>query len=122
MADELILQVGVKALIKNAEKKFLLVSRADEKYAHDVVDKKVAGHWDIVGGRINVGEDLRTNLAIEIKEETNLDLIGEPRLIAAQDIFRKIGHHVIRLTYLAEANGEVKLDKSENTHLSMAYS
>lgn len=116
MAAELILQVGVKALIQNQEGKFLLVARADDKYSHDVVGKKVAGHWDIVGGRINVGENLRDNLAREIKEETNLDLIGEPKLLAAQDIFRKLGHHVIRLTYLAEANGEVKLDEAENTH------
>ncbi len=115
MTNELILQVGVKALIKNKEGKFLLVYRADKKYSQDVIDKKVAGHWDIVGGRINVGENLIDNLKREIKEETNLDLTGEPKLLSAQDIFRKVGHHVIRLTYLAEAEGEIKLDQEENT-------
>lgn len=48
------------------------------------------------------------NLAREIKEETGLDLVKEPRLIAAQDILRET-FHVVRLTYRGEIEGDVKL-------------
>jgi hypothetical protein len=34
--------------------------------------------------------------------------------MAAQDILRIAGKHVVRLTYQAEAEGEVKLDMGEN--------
>ncbi len=101
------LQVGVKILLKNTEGKYLLVRRSSEKYP------EVGAMWDIVGGRIEVGTPLLENLKREIFEETKLDLVGEPKLIAAQDIL-KSDKHVVRLTYLGEADGEVSLD-DENT-------
>lgn len=77
------LQVGVKILLKNKEGRYLLLRRSLEKYP------TATGRWDIVGGRIEAGKNLTENLKREIKEETGLELIGEPKLIAAQDI--KIG-------------------------------
>jgi ADP-ribose pyrophosphatase YjhB (NUDIX family) len=108
MEDGIILQVGVKALLKNKEGKYLLLRRSLEKYPD------IKGRWDIVGGRIEPGTPLIENLKREIKEETGLELIGEPRLIAAQYILRSPGKHVVRLTYVGEASGEVRLDTSEN--------
>lgn len=102
------LQVGVKILLKSKEDKYLLVHRSREKYP-DVKDR-----WDIVGGRINVGTALLENLKREIKEETNLELVGEPKLIGAQDIMKNSEFHVVRLTYAGQAGGEVELDTSEN--------
>lgn len=96
------LQVGVKILLKNSEGKFLLLRRSAEKYP-DVKDG-----WDIPGGRINIDSNLLDNLKREIKEETGLALIGEPRLVAAQDIM-KPDKHVVRLTYVGEGNGEIIL-------------
>jgi 8-oxo-dGTP diphosphatase len=96
------LQVGVKILLKNSGGKYLLLRRAKEKYP-DVKDG-----WDIPGGRINVDTDLLENLKREIKEETGLELIGEPRLVAAQDIM-KPDKHVVRLTYVGEGDGEIIL-------------
>jgi 8-oxo-dGTP diphosphatase len=101
------LQVGVKILLKNEEGKYLLVRRSSEKYP------EVGATWDIVGGRIEIGTPLLENLKREIFEETKLELVGEPKLIAAQDIL-KSDKHVVRLTYLGEAQGEVVLDE-ENT-------
>lgn len=98
------LQVGVKALLKNSEGKFLLLRRSSEKYP------EVGAKWDIVGGRINPGEPLVENLKREIKEEVNLDLLDQPELVAAQDILRVPGRHVVRLTYTADITGEPKLD------------
>jgi ADP-ribose pyrophosphatase YjhB (NUDIX family) len=102
------LQVGVKALLKNKDGQYLMLRRSLEKYPD------IKGRWDIVGGRIDPGSVLIDNLKREIKEETDLELVGQPRLIAAQDIIPKPEIHVIRLTYIGEVAGDIKLDESEN--------
>lgn len=108
MENNLILQVGVKILLKNDSGHYLLLRRSMEKYPD------VKGRWDIVGGRIDAGKTLIENLRREVFEETGLELIGTPKLVAAQDILRKAGYHVVRLTYIGQAKGEIKLDESEN--------
>ena len=103
------LQVGVKALLQNPEGKYLLVRRSSEKYP------EVGAKWDIVGGRIEPGATLLENLRREIKEEVNLDLKEEPRLVAAQDILRVSGRHVVRLTYVAKIEGEPRLTNADHS-------
>jgi len=98
------LQVGVKILLKNKDRKYLVVRRSAEKYP------EVGAKWDIVGGRINLGLSLIENLKREVKEETGLEIIYEPKLITAQDIL-KGDKHIVRLTYTGFASGEVKLDE-----------
>jgi ADP-ribose pyrophosphatase YjhB (NUDIX family) len=98
------LQVGVKILLKNREGKFLFVRRNPKKYP------EVGPKWDIVGGRINPGSPLLENLRREIKEEVGLDYIGQPKLVAAQDILKSPDKHVVRLTYTGELDGEPKID------------
>jgi ADP-ribose pyrophosphatase YjhB (NUDIX family) len=98
------LQVGVKVLLKNREGKYLLVRRSPKKYP------EVGPKWDIVGGRIDPGTPLLDNLKREVMEETGLTLTSEVRLVAAQDILRVPGRHVVRLTYVGEIEGEPKLD------------
>jgi len=115
MPEPLTLQVGVKILLTNAEGKFLLLRRSLVKYPD------IKGRWDIVGGRIDVGTPLVENLKREIREETGLTLAGTPTLIAAQDILRKKGFHVVRLTYVGKAEGTIVLDTAEND-LSQWYS
>jgi 8-oxo-dGTP pyrophosphatase MutT (NUDIX family) len=102
-----LLQVGVKAALKNADGKILLLQRSKEKYG------ETKGTWDIVGGRIDAGARLIENLRREVREETGLELASEPHLIAAQDILSP-ERHVVRLTYTAYAEGEPVLDTSEN--------
>ena len=102
------LQVGVKVLLKNKEGKYLLVRRSSEKYP------EVGATWDLVGGRIDAGTSLKENLAREVKEEIGLTLKKEPRIVAAQDILKVPGRHVVRLTYLGEIEGEPTLNE-ENT-------
>lgn len=103
MANEITLQVGVKALLKNSQGKYLLLRRNPEKYP------EVGAKWDIVGGRISPTHPLMDNLQREIREETGLELTSIPTLIAAQDII-KPDKHVVRLTYLGEIEGEPVLD------------
>lgn len=107
MENKTILQVGVKVLLKNDKGQYLLLRRSLNKYP------EIKGLWDIVGGRINPGQPLLENLHREVREETDMELTGQPKLIAAQDILHD-DHHVIRLTYLGEARGDVKLDTTEN--------
>ncbi len=102
------LQVGVKVLLKNKEGKYLLVRRSPIKYP------EVGPKWDIVGGRIVPGTPLLDNLKREVKEETSLDLIKPVRLMAAQDILRVANKHVVRLTYVGEIDGKVKLDEDHS--------
>jgi len=103
------LQVGVKILLQNKDRKYLLLRRSLEKYP------EVKQLWDIVGGRITPGSSLFENLKREVKEETELDLIQEPKLIAAQDILRIPGRHTVRLTYLGSVEGDPKLNNEEHT-------
>ncbi|MDO8471541.1 MAG: HD domain-containing protein [bacterium] len=105
---ETVLQVGVKMAIQNKRGEYLLVKRNLVKYP------EVKDPWDIIGGRIENGHPLMENLAREIKEETGLDLVDVPQLIAAQDILRVPGRHVVRLTYTGQAVGELKLDPNEH--------
>ncbi|MDO8429505.1 MAG: NUDIX hydrolase [Candidatus Daviesbacteria bacterium] len=104
----MILQVGVKALLKNKKGEYLLLKRSLEKYPD------VGNLWDIPGGRINPGTPLLDNLAREIKEETGLDLTSTPTLIAAQDILKVVDKHIVRLTYTAEIEGDPALNGEEH--------
>lgn len=105
----MILQVGVKAFIKNSEGLYLLLLRAKP------YEGNTKCRWDIPGGRINTGEELHKALAREIKEETGLNLKGVSQVIYAQDILRTAGKHIVRLTYTAKATGKVKLDPKEHS-------
>lgn len=71
--------------------------------------------WDIVGGRINPGTPLLDNLKREVKEEIGLELEGKPKLIAAQDMLKTPGRHVVRLTYVGTVSGEPKPDGIDHT-------
>lgn len=102
------LQVGVKILLKNEEGKYLMLHRSSKKYPD------ADGRWDCTGGRIIPGTPLMDNLRREVSEETGLEIIGEPELIAAQDILRINDLHIVRLTYRGHARGNVILDTEEN--------
>jgi len=110
--QEIKLEVGVKAFITNNDGKYLVLKRA--KPYPGLTETM----WDIPGGRINPGEPLRDALSREIFEETKMIMTGEPKIIYSQDILRVEGRHTVRLTYLANANGEITLDQDEHTEYS----
>jgi ADP-ribose pyrophosphatase YjhB (NUDIX family) len=103
MAEPVVLQVGVKALLKNSKGLYLLIRKNPKKYP------EMGAKWEIVGGRIDPGSPLIENLKREIKEEVNLEFSGEATLVAAQDILRNPGKHVVRLTYTGTIEGEPQL-------------
>jgi 8-oxo-dGTP diphosphatase len=104
----MILQVGVKIFLQNPEGKYLLIRRSPIKYPG------VKGEWDIPGGRINPGSLLIENLRREVREETQLEITSDPRLIHAQDIIPDADRHIVRLSYVGTTNGEPVLDTDEN--------
>ena len=105
--SEIKLQVGVKIFLRNKDGKFLILKRNPVKYPG------TKGDWDIVGGRINPGTKLLENLKREVKEETGLEIISEPKLIHAQDIIPNSEKHVVRLSYVGNTVGEPVLDPEE---------
>ena len=96
------LQVGVKILLKNKKGEYLVIRRSADKYP------KAGAQWEIVGGRIDISSSLVDNLAREVMEETGLTIVGNIKLITAQDIFNP-NKHIVRLTYLGKGHGLVKL-------------
>lgn len=101
--------MGVKIFLKNGSGRILLLKRSPERYPH-VGDEL----WDIVGGRIKPGQTLMENLRREIEEEVRMNLEGEPKLVAAQDILKVPGKHVVRLTYIGRAEGEPVVDEDHS--------
>lgn len=105
---EIKLQVGVKIFLKNKDGKYLLIRRNPDKYPN------ARGEWDIVGGRIEPGVGLVDNLKREVREETQLEIVSEPKLLHAQDIIPNTERHIVRLSYIGNTEGEPVLDISEN--------
>lgn len=101
--------MGVKILLKNKDGKYLAVLRNPEMYL------KVGKQWEVPGGRIIPGAPLMENLRREVKEETGLEIRYEPKLITAQDILKE-GKHIVRLTYIGFADGEVKLSEEHTEY------
>ena len=108
------LQVGVKVLIQNTKGEFLFLRRsADFKPG-------ASQNWDIPGGRIEPEEPLKDALRREVQEETGLTLASTDRLLAAQDIFVEAADlHVVRLTYLGMASGEVAISDEHDEYVWM---
>ena len=103
------LQVGVKVLIKR-DKSYLFLRRS-------AAFKAGPQKWDIPGGRIEPDEALEVALAREVHEETGLKLSSVDTLLAAQDIFvAGADVHVVRLTYMGVADGEVIISNEHDDH------
>jgi len=77
-------------------------------------------HWDIPGGRIDAHEELGDALAREVAEEVGMELVGTPRLLAAQDIMVPSNDlHVVRLTYSGNAIGSPHLSDEHSEYAWM---
>lgn len=77
MAEKLF-HVGVKALIQNKDGKFLVFMADDSRFTIPA-----PAHADLVGGRIDVGEDPELALRREIKEETGITEVSSIRFLTS---------------------------------------
>ena len=71
-------------------------------------------YWNFPKGKVDRGESEAETARREVMEETQLKIISEPCLIAAQDIILNKEKHIVRLSYVADTIGEPVLDTSEN--------
>ncbi len=95
--------VAVKGLILY-EGKVLIVQRAND-------DEIGGGTWELVGGKIEFGEDLETALVREIKEEVGLDVTVD-KILYATTFKTDPTRQVVILTYLCRSNNrDVVLSK-----------
>jgi 8-oxo-dGTP diphosphatase len=95
--------VAVKGLILH-EGKVLIIQRAKD-------DEIGGGTWELVGGKIEFGEDLETALVREIREEVGLDVTVE-KILYATTFKTDPTRQVVILTYLCRSNNrEVVLSK-----------
>ncbi|WP_017435402.1 NUDIX hydrolase [Saccharococcus caldoxylosilyticus] len=95
--------VVVKGLILY-EGKVLIVQRAKD-------DEIGGGTWELVGGKVEFGEDLETALVREIKEEVGLDVTVE-KILYATTFKTDPTRQVVILTYLCRSNNrDVVLSK-----------
>lgn len=78
MADNKLFFVGVKALIVDVDGRVLLLKADTSKFRSNT-----AAHWDVPGGRMQVGEDALTTLRREVVEETGVAEMGEPTFFTA---------------------------------------
>lgn len=106
------LQVGVKAIVQDNEGKILLLKR-NKPFSKSNTNE----WWDIVGGRIKVGEPHIEALRREIFEETGLSLKTIKDIFHVQDIIRTESNiHVVRVTYLVDTEGDIMLSDEHSEY------
>ena len=96
MPDNFKMQIGVKVIIYDAERKlFLALKRCPDQ------ELEKAESYDVPGGLVENNEDLLSALRREIKEETglSLDTHTQCELLTASTIVNKSHSQIVRLTY-----------------------
>ncbi len=98
--------IATKAIIKNDEGKFLVVSKSE---IEDINPNEI----DIPGGRLEFGEKVEDGLIREIMEEVNLEVeILRPSRTWG---FVRGELHLVGITFLAKyISGEIKLSGEHN--------
>lgn len=81
-----------------------------------LLSKQFGNKYDLPGGGIDLGEDLKTGVLREIKEETGIDA-GNPRIISVENSFFHAAHaskesyHSVLLYYVCDyLGGELSTD------------
>lgn len=92
--------VGIKALVRNDEGKYLLLQVNPAKLSGNQ-----PAYWDIPGGRIEEGDSVSETLAREVQEELGVDILGKAS-IAGEPVFFTA---VVSNIKIPTENGEVGL-------------
>lgn len=94
-------KIALKGIIVR-EDKILVAKRA-------LTDKIGAGNWEVIGGKLEFGEDTETCLRREVKEEVNLEIDIEG-IIYAKNVVIDEETQMFLVVYLCNyRDGEVKL-------------
>ncbi|MDA8596787.1 NUDIX domain-containing protein [Candidatus Pacebacteria bacterium] len=98
------LQVGAKGIIARSDRKVLILRESGDAYDEGTEE----GRWDVVGGRIDVGEKLIEGLRREIKEESGLH-IDVVNVIGATETFpiiKDVQHQIVRVYYACRTDSD----------------
>lgn len=94
-------KIALKGIIVR-EDKVLVAKRA-------LTDKIGAGNWEVIGGKLEFGEDTETCLKREVREEVNLEIDIEG-IIYAKNVVIDEETQMFLVVYLCRyKDGEVKL-------------
>lgn len=95
--EEYLFNFRVCGVIKS-ENKFLLHKKKEDDF------------WNLMGGRVKLGEDSGQAMVREIKEELGLDCTVKKELKFSENFFEFQNHryHEILLVYLVELDGDMK--------------
>ncbi|MFA5020440.1 MAG: NUDIX domain-containing protein [Patescibacteria group bacterium] len=100
--------IATKAIIRNADNKFLVIFKSETE---DVNPNEI----DIPGGRLKFGEDIEAGLRREVEEELGIEIeILKPSRVWS---LLKDDLHLVGITFLANyVSGEIKLSGEHTNH------
>lgn len=99
--------VAVTGFLYREDGKFLILKRSEKEIQNP-------GQWTVPGGKVERGESIIGTLKKEIKEESGLELDGEPEFYGDDEFTRVDNHHVLVPKFTGKVRtGEVKIDKND---------
>jgi 8-oxo-dGTP pyrophosphatase MutT (NUDIX family) len=117
--NEDIFHLGAKAIIRNKKGEILLLHANLETFSGPAPD-----HWDLPGGRLQVGDDIKKTLEREVEEEIGVTKISIGELLDASISKHRVNKGIFGLvvfTYLCEVENPNEIHLTDNEHTEFGW-